>query len=618
MGELGAWDGCHAPNSCVRSVPVTNSADPSADQRPWPRVTRWVRRCLPLVAHILREDADLLTRWRARLTAAFLVATATLGVVVAAPMVTYAVMRGLWPLAVYDILALLVTYYLTLSRRVSNTVRAVFLTGASFGLGVMAVVTRGPGSTVLGWLFMSAFLAAFLLGPRATAIVVTGTLGVLGGVALAIARTWLPWATNNPLALSEWILTALNFSFLIVVFAIANGLIIRLLENEDRARAMAEQRLREARHNEALGTLAGGIAHDFNNLLVPILANVEGVRTLVPVGSDADSALRDAERSANRARELIQRILTFGRGMETPRAPLDPVQAAYDAVQLSRLSAPNAVHLALSAATTPLVRASSAELHQIFSNLIANAVHAVGERGAVDVSVDAITRDDTEWVRVRVRDDGMGIDPHTRERLFDPYFSTKGPGRGTGLGLPIVQSVVISLGGRVQVESTPREGTTFTVLLPALPGTTSTSAGIPRHAATTDAAPPAEPAVRSGTRVLLVDDEPSVRRAATRVLESIGCVVTDVGSAADALALMRDRSAAVDVLITDFRMPGRSGIDLIADVQQLGERVPTVLISGHLDAARADGQMPDGVALLAKPFTRAAMAEAITHALSAG
>jgi signal transduction histidine kinase/ActR/RegA family two-component response regulator len=587
---------------------MPNSGAPSRDLLLARRLARWGRRALPLVAHILREDADLLTRWRARLTAAFLASVGTLGVGVAVPMVTFAINRRLWPLAAFDATALLVTYYLIFSRRVSNRVRMVFLTGASFGLGVMSVLTRGPGSTVLGWLFMSAFLAAFLLGPRATAGVVIATLGVLGGVALAIARAWVPWAAGNPLALSEWLLTSLNFSFLIVVFAIANSLIIRLLEKEDRARSMAEQRLRDARHNEALGTLAGGIAHDFNNLLVPVLANVETVRALVPAGSEADQALRDAERSANRARELVQRILTFGRGMNASRGPIDPAQSAREAVELARPSVPPDVRLTLTTQEATTVRASVAELHQIFANLIANAVHAVGTRGEIEVRVDSIESSGTPSVRIQVRDDGTGMDAATRERLFDPYFSTKGPGRGTGLGLPIVQSIVLSLGGTIQVQSALQEGTTFTIMLPAYRAATHRDSPAPV------AIPPREPA--SGTRVLLVDDEPTVRRAATRVLESMGCTVASAESAREALTHINPAAASFDVLVTDFRMPGMSGVELAAAMEREGRQLPVVLVSGHLDAARTEAQIPAHIVLLAKPFTRAALAEAITTAMA--
>jgi signal transduction histidine kinase/CheY-like chemotaxis protein len=593
-------------------------SDSTPDVLPLTRSARWSKRVLPFVAHILREDADLLTRWRARLTAAFLGAVATLGLVPAVPMLSVGVARGMWTLVVVDLVALCTTFYLLLSRRVSNVARNVFLTGASFGLGLMSVIIRGPGSTVLGWLFMSVFLAAFLLGPRATVAVVVATMAVLGGVATAIALEWVPWAAGDPTALSEWLLTSLNFAFLIVVFAIANGIIIRLLETEDRARAIAELQLTEARRNEALGTLASGIAHDFNNLLVPVLANVEAVRATLPNGSSEDTALRDAQRSAERARDLVQRIITFGRGMNTERSALDPSTAALDAIELVRLSAPATVRITLQHDTAPVVRASAAELHQVLYNLITNAVHAVGEQGQVQVTVEAVLRQGRMWARLAVRDTGDGMDARTRERLFDPYFSTKAPGRGTGLGLPIVQSIVASLGGLIEVQSTPGAGSTFSVLLPedgadgpSNPGTTAEGRAAFESLPDGEAREPVR-----GTRVLLVDDEPSVRRAATRLLESTGCVVTGANSAAEALAHVQ--TGAFDVLVTDFRMPGMSGLQLVAALRDAGEMMPVVLISGHLEDARRDGPMPEGIVLLHKPFSRASLADAIASALPSG
>ena len=598
---------------------MPHTPDSSRALLPSARLTRWGVRLLPVVAHILREDADLLTRWRARLTAAFLGASATLGLLPAIPTLTVGIARGMWMLVAVDLTALLITFYLLLSRRVGNQLRGLFLTSACFGIGVMSVVFRGPGSTVLGWLFMSVFLSAFLLGPRATTWVVLGILGVLGGVALAIARAWMPWAQGDPLALNEWLLTSVNFAFLIVVFAIANGIIIRLLETEDRARARAERRLREARHNEALGTLAGGIAHDFNNLLVPVLANVEAVRRSLPPGSDDDTALHDAQRSALRARDLVQRILTFGRGMRAERHALDLVPATREVLELSRLSLPAGVRLELHHDATPLVHASAAEVHQIVANLITNAVHAVGERGRIEVRIDTARSSRGPRARLRVRDDGMGMDARTRERLFDPYFSTKEPGRGTGLGLPIVHSVVTSLGGRIDVDSHPGRGTTFTVLLPEIEQpagiTASTEAALPDERSVVP--PPTNGVLREpapGTRVLLVDDEPSVRRAATRLLESLGCLVTGAANAGDALAHARRATDGFDVLVTDYRMPGGSGTELVAAIRSEAGPLPAVLISGHLDDATDDGPLQPDIVLLAKPFTREALAQALLDA----
>jgi CheY-like chemotaxis protein/anti-sigma regulatory factor (Ser/Thr protein kinase) len=232
-------------------------------------------------------------------------------------------------------------------------------------------------------------------------------------------------------------------------------------------------------------------------------------------------------------------------------------------------------------------------VHQIAANLITNAVHAVGERGQIEVRIDSARSSRGPRARLRVRDDGMGMDARTRERLFDPYFSTKEPGRGTGLGLPIVHSVVTSLGDRIDVDSQPGRGTTFTVLLPEIE-------------------PPA--GITASTEAVLPDDEPSVRRVATRLLESLSCLVIGAANAGDALAHARRAADSFDVLVTDYRMPGGSGTELVAAIRREAGPLPAVLISGHLDDATDDGPLPSDIVLLAKPFTREALAQALTTA----
>ncbi|HMS02639.1 MAG TPA: ATP-binding protein, partial [Gemmatimonadaceae bacterium] len=428
---------------------------------------RWLRAAVPVVGHILREDASLLTRWRARTLAAFFVACATLGLAPYIALVFLAFEAKLWALLALDTTILTGVYVMLFSRRVSNDARAMALTVSSFSIGTLALVSRGPVSASLGWLFMSVFLASFLLGRRATTFAVVGTLLVLIGVAIGIHTQQLPWVFRQPDLFRAWVLTLLNFAFLIVVFAVTNVTIIGLLEREDRARALAEAQLAEARRHEALGTLAGGIAHDFNNLLVPMLANVTTVHDELPADSVQRSALFDARRSAERARDLVQRILAFGRGMNTERRAHDLATVADDAIALARYSLPPGVRLEGDVGAPAFVRAASAELHQVCQNLISNAVHAVSAGGTVSVTVRSVSRDDGVWHSLTVRDDGVGFDAHTRDRLFDPYFSTRPVGSGTGLGLPIVRSIVMSLGGRIDVASTPGHGSVFTVQLPA-------------------------------------------------------------------------------------------------------------------------------------------------------
>jgi signal transduction histidine kinase/ActR/RegA family two-component response regulator len=559
-----------------------------------------------LVGHILVEDGDLLARWRARLTAIFLSATATLGVPPTLNTLYALAREGAWSLAVLDASLLVAVYVLLLSHRVSNRARNVFLTMACTAIGVLAMIVMGPFSTALGWLFMAVFLAAFLLGPRSTALVVFVVLSLLLGVGIGIELEVFPWARDVAFAASRWRIIAFDYTFLIVIFAGANSLIIRLLEREDAARARAEQQLAEGRRHEALGTLASGIAHDFNNLLVPLLANVESAQGALTRDSDAHAALVDAQRTAERARDLVQRILSFGRRADAPRRALDLAATVRDSVALARVSAPKAVHLEAHCGTAPPVHASEAELHQIVHNLVTNAVHATTTAGTIVVALDTVTDTRGRFARIRVADTGVGMDATTRERIFDPYFSTRTAGRGTGLGLPIVRSLVTALGGEIDVQSTVGEGSTFTVLLPE-------TAAVSTDLATPVDAPAAS--LRPGTHVLLVDDEDGVRRATQRQLTALGCVVTPAQSAEDALRLLDERSAPFDVMLTDHRMPGRSGVELATLALAIDRDLRVVLMSGDIEEARRGVPSDAAIVPLQKPFARAELARALNDAL---
>jgi CheY-like chemotaxis protein len=242
----------------------------------------------------------------------------------------------------------------------------------------------------------------------------------------------------------------------------------------------------------------------------------------------------------------------------------------------------------------------------------------------VHVHVDRVADATGRWARLRVRDDGAGMDAHTRARIFDPYFSTKAPGKGTGLGLPIVRSLVDALGGQIHIESAPGAGTTFTLLLPESDPTSDAAGPTPVHTVSARTEPASSPtshaeasaaahgATSPARRILLVDDEESVRRATARLLESLGHSVTAVASADAALDALHAAPGTFGLLLTDFRMPGASGAELARTVRARDVALPIVLMSGHIDDAERDGAPPAGIGRLQKPFTRAELAAAIT------
>jgi signal transduction histidine kinase/CheY-like chemotaxis protein len=578
------------------------------------------------LGHILAEDADIVTRWQGRLVASFLAAVATFGLVPAVPTIAMAIDTGLWWLVVLDSVLLGTTYALLLSRRFSNRTRSLFLTGASFTIGALVLWRIGPHTSGLVWLFTSTFMAAFLLGQRATLVAIAANVGVIVFIAIGISQGEIAWALANEGSLRGWLLSGTNFLFLVTVFGASTAALFRTLEREDLARAEAEHQLRQARHNEALGTLAGGIAHDFNNLLVPILANIEAVRHGGLAPEVEATLLRDAYRSTERARDLVRRILAFGRGRTAESGGVDPAVVAREATQLARLSAPPGVTISEHYSPTPFASASCTALHQVLSNLIVNAVHAVGDSGQVTVSVDTTTGQGALWIRFRVSDNGMGMDARTRERIFDPYFSTKSPEHGTGLGLTIVHSVVMQLGGTITLDTAPGKGCTFTVAIPVM-SAANESAPVPAERETDDGADrrrvpsPTPIAVSSvaapprNTRVLLVDDEPAVRQAVKRVLETLGCRVVAVEDATEALQLLQRSPDAFDVLVTDYRMPGVSGVELANAARSHDALLPVVLVSGHLEAANAESQVPTDMVTVEKPFTRATLGAALSAAV---
>lgn len=372
-------------------------------------------------------------------------------------------------------------------------------------------------------------------------------------------------------------------------------------------RKHAAEALLRSQKLEALGTLAGGIAHDFNNLLLAIGGNCELALGDLPADHPARDSLAEIARASSRAGDLVGRILAFSRPSDGGRVVLDLAPIVTEALRLMRASLPTLIAIETEfAPDLPPVAADAAQIHQIVVNLTTNAAHAIGRRaGAIAVGLDLV-RDAAELqqaapplaagacVRLTVRDDGCGMDERTRARIFDPYFTTKPAGQGTGLGLSVVHGILQAHGAAIAVDSAPGTGTTFRLYFP-------TAEHAARAAMPATAAPPAPGA---GERVLYVDDEEPLVLLVRRALHRLGYRVTGCTDAAAALALFRAAPGDFDAVVTDLTMPGMSGLDLAAAVRAVRADVPIVLTSGYLreedeDAARAIGVC----ALIAKPNT---------------
>jgi len=369
----------------------------------------------------------------------------------------------------------------------------------------------------------------------------------------------------------------------------------------------AQQRLLQAQKLEALGTLAGGIAHDFNNIVGGILGHAELALHDLPQDHPAALALRQIRSAGQRARSLVQQILSFSQGGTEPTQVVDLRAVIDDAAAELRAQAPASVQwqFDLGAQPCPLV-GDATQLHQVLLNLCVNAWQALPDAQGL---VRVVLRGDEHEIRLQVSDDGQGIDPAVRERLFDPFFTTKPPGQGTGLGLAVVHGIVQAHRGHISVSSSPDAGTSFTLRFPC---------------AGTAAAPPTRPAasaapVHGGARhVFYVDDDDTMREVAGRILERAGWRVSLCAGAAEALALLEQPGQDVALLVSDLNMPAASGLALCAAVRERLPALPLVLCTGYLSDEQREQARTLGVReVIAKARTVEDLAEVVARVIGA-
>jgi signal transduction histidine kinase len=377
----------------------------------------------------------------------------------------------------------------------------------------------------------------------------------------------------------------------------------RLVEDSEPARASAEDHAAELRL-ESLGLVAGGIAHDFNNLLVGVLAEASAAREDRHLGEGGREALRRIEAAASRMSLLTRQLLAFaGRGRFVTM-PLDPDAMLGELREpLARLVQPPAKLEVVPGAGSVVVEADPNLMRQVVINLVANAGDAGGQH--VRVASRILSRGDATWWQLEVSDDGAGIDAATLRRIFEPFFSTR-PDRH-GLGLSSVHGIVRRLGGDIEVDSQPGQGARFRVRLPIIPGV---------EPAPRAQAEPSAPATQlAGLRVLIADDEPSVRATVRRLLERRGATVVVAADGLEAIARLRDER--FDLALLDVVMPGHSGYDVLAVARATRPALPVILMSGYTGRARGEGseEEPDG--FIEKPFTAKQLDAAIAEVLRA-
>ena len=376
--------------------------------------------------------------------------------------------------------------------------------------------------------------------------------------------------------------------------------------------------LQQAQKLEAIGTLAGGIAHDFNNILAIILGYTEIALMDIQGNSSSDRSLREVLRATHRAKDLIQQILTFSRQGEVEvRQPMEVAPVTKETLKLLRATLPSTIEFREEIpADSLLIMGDPTQLHQVLVNLCTNSAHAMRDRGGLlevrlaEVVLDtfsARTHEDLKpgpYVRLTVKDTGHGMDAATLERIFDPYFTTKKVGEGSGLGLAVVHGIVKRHEGGIYVRSEPGVGTEFGILFPKIQE-------VKEERPIGDVQSP------GGTeRILFVDDEEQLAAVTERMLAKLGYSVTAKTSSIDAIELFRSDPDAFDLVITDYTMPYKTGVDLAKEVLELRADIPVVLCTGYSDTIDEDTAKMMGIKVLAmKPLDVRTLARLIRSIL---
>jgi two-component system, cell cycle sensor histidine kinase and response regulator CckA len=395
---------------------------------------------------------------------------------------------------------------------------------------------------------------------------------------------------------------------------------------QDRLRAEAEHERLEARMHraqrlESLGQLAGGVAHDFNNLLAVIMNYgtfvIEEAEAQQP---DVTAIRRDGEqivRASKRGTELTHQLLAFARREVVRPRVLDLNQVILDVEQMLRRSIGEHITLTTTlAAGLPLVTADPGQIEQVLVNLAVNARDAMPSGGQLTISTGAVDLDADHaanrpgldpgrYVRIAVSDTGAGMSKEVVDRAFEPFYTTKRSGEGTGLGLATVYGIVTQAHGSVQIYSEPGLGTTVSTLLPV----TDEPSAVP--AAT---APEPEPARQgNGETILVVEDEPALRDLACRILDGAGYRVLSAENGQDALQLA---TSGIDLLVTDVIMPGMLGKELADRLTERDPKLRVLYMSGYAQPILASrGTLDPGVTLIEKPFGKAELLTAVRHQL---
>jgi len=378
-----------------------------------------------------------------------------------------------------------------------------------------------------------------------------------------------------------------------------------------------EQQLWQSQKLEAIGTLAGGIAHDFNNILGIISGYTELALMELPADSRVQNSLSEVFKASGRARDLVHQILTFSRQGEKERRPLQIGSIVKEVLKMLRATMPASVDIKSHIEKNiPAVIADPVQIHQVLMNLCTNAGHAMREQGGllevsltqqeIDLQTAKIlsVSNPGRYQKLTIRDTGHGMSQDVIDRIFDPFYTTKGHGQGTGLGLSVVHGVVKNHQGAIKVTSDPGKGTEFEIYFPS------------KESAKDIAKPALLPLPTGPERILLIDDELTLLSMASDMLESLGYTVSSRSSSVEALAAFRDHPDAFDLVITDMTMPKMTGAELARQILKLRPNMPIILCTGFSETIQEEAAKSIGIReFVMKPILRRTIAQIIRRVM---
>ena len=397
-----------------------------------------------------------------------------------------------------------------------------------------------------------------------------------------------------------------------------NSILEKKVEKKTKALARSETQLQQVMKLQAIGTLAGGIAHDFNNILFPIVGYTELTMDDIPPDSQARKNLEEVLKAANRAKELVQQILTFSRQNGQERKPLKVQTLIKETLKLLRATIPSSIeiHSSVDEDCGP-VNGDPTQIHQVIMNLCTNAYHALQETGGKlevslketnlghEQSLERVGMKPGQHLELTVKDNGHGMTPLVLERIFEPYYTTKEQGKGTGLGLSVIHGIIKNHGGDISVSSQPGAGSTFSVYLPVIDDIEVEIEPVKTASAT-----------NGNERILLIDDEEQIINLERRILENLGYKVTPKTDSEEALEEFSARPDRFDLVITDMTMPKITGDRLARKLMEINPQIPVILCTGFNEAISEEKALAMGIdKFVMKPIVKDELAYTIRTVL---